>query len=90
LSAVQLKVYAITPASGASLLSLASPFPSVGEANSLFPLLTDHSVVCFTHSDLAAIDTQITTDGSLLIDLEILRKGEGEDSFATVQLPKIL
>lgn len=50
----------------------------------------DHSVVSFSHADYAAIDTQITTDSSLLIDCEIIRKQPAEESFASVQLPDIL
>ena len=50
----------------------------------------DHSAVTFAHADYAVIDTQITTDGSLLIDLEIVRPAEDEPAFASVQLPQII
>ncbi|KAK4053583.1 Allantoicase [Microbotryomycetes sp. JL221] len=49
-----------------------------------------HSLVSFTRSDIASVDTQITTDGSLLIDLEIVRRQPEQQPFALVQLPKIV
>ncbi|KAL8287612.1 hypothetical protein RQP46_003470 [Phenoliferia psychrophenolica] len=48
-----------------------------------------HSVVSLAHADYAAIDTQITTDSSLKIDCEIIRKAAGEASFAVAQLPSL-
>ena len=51
--------------------------------------MADHPVVTLTHSDYAVIDTQITTDSSLKIDCEIIRKSHGEESFAVAQLPSL-
>lgn len=48
-----------------------------------------HSVVSLSHADYAAIDTQITTNSGLKIDCEILRKAEGEESFAVAVLPRL-
>ena len=49
----------------------------------------DHSVVSLAHADYAAIDTQITTDSSVKIDCEIVRKAAGEEAFAIAQLPAL-
>ncbi|KAM0785990.1 hypothetical protein ACM66B_006808 [Microbotryomycetes sp. NB124-2] len=61
-----------------------------GQGVCYHPGIWHHSLVSFARADIASIDTQITTDGSKLIDLEILRKQPDQDPFAVVQLPKIL
>ncbi|KAK4046132.1 Allantoicase [Microbotryomycetes sp. JL201] len=63
---------------------------SPGQGVCYHPGIWHHSLVSFARADIASIDTQITTDGSKLIDLEILRRQPDEEPFAIVQLPKIL
>ncbi|SCV72932.1 BQ2448_6857 [Microbotryum intermedium] len=49
-----------------------------------------HSVLSFNYADYAIVDTQITTDSSLKLDCEILRRKVGEqEPFAVVEVPLI-
>ncbi|KDE05928.1 ureidoglycolate hydrolase [Microbotryum lychnidis-dioicae p1A1 Lamole] len=49
-----------------------------------------HSVLSFNYADYAIVDTQITTDSSLKVDCEILRRKVGEEApFAVVEVPMI-
>ncbi|SCZ94765.1 BZ3500_MvSof-1268-A1-R1_Chr12-1g03643 [Microbotryum saponariae] len=49
-----------------------------------------HSVLSFNYADYAIVDTQITTDSSLKLDCEILRRKVGEEApFAVVEVPMI-
>lgn len=56
----------------------------------LFMLCADHSCISFAHADLIVVDTQVTTDCSIELDCQFVRRTEQEEPFAIVELPELL